>query len=320
VRRSAVGDLVDHAAAARPRVLPVLERALRDDAAEVRAGAAVALSEIGGREALSSLLFAVEDDHPYVRQMAIASLGELGDVRATERLRRALSDERPEVRFQAVIAFCRVAPDETATVVASALVDADPSIRYIAIRVAEEHAESHAVPIESPLLARIGRLLEDGDPVVRVGAAVALGRSGDAAGSEILADVVAGKLRTRELEDEATAVELAGEMGLRGTEKELERRAFGLRRFRTETFAWQATVALARMGHLRARSQIVRDLTSWSRDRRTLAVAAAGRARLHEARPLIESMRGDHQRAEQDTVTVALEQLSARVDGARLAP
>jgi HEAT repeat protein len=312
VRRSAIRDLTALASdAARTRVLAVLEKALADRAAEVRAEAAVALADVEGVEALPSLLFAVEDDDPYVRQMAISALGEVGDPRARQRLERALGDPRPEVRFQAVIAFARVAPEEAGDVLLQALEDADPNIRYIAIRVAEEQADKAGGAVTPELLARIGRLLADDDTAVRVGAAVALARAGDATGASVLSDVVAGRLRTREPEDEAIAVELCGEMGLSGTQKELERRAFGLGRFRTETFAWQAKVALARMGHSRARTQIVRDLTSRSRDRRTLAVAAAGRARLEEARAVIESMRGDEARAEQEAVVLALEQLSS---------
>jgi hypothetical protein len=69
------------------------------------------------------------------------------------------------------------------------------------------------------------------------------------------------------------------------------------------------------MGHVRARSRIMRDLRSWSRDRRTLAVAAAGRAQLAEARPLVEAMKGDEGRADADTVALALDQLTAIVAG-----
>src|SRR5262245_47405049 len=108
VRADAVRDLVRHAGEARERVLRALESAVRDEHPAVRSAAALALADIQGREALSSLLVAVEDDNAHVRQMAITAVGEIGDSRATERLRRALSDPRPEVRFQAVMAFPRV--------------------------------------------------------------------------------------------------------------------------------------------------------------------------------------------------------------------
>src|SRR5262249_33538193 len=81
--------------------------------------------------------------------------------------------------------------------------------------------------------------------------------------------------------------------------------------FGEDRFAWQALVSLARMGHERARAKIVRDLGSWWRDRRTLAVAAVGRARLSEARPLVEAMRGDDRRADAEAVAQTLEELGA---------
>ena len=309
-RCAAIADLAAHAEEARPRVVEVLESSLRDADPRVRAAAATALADVRGIEALPSLLFAVEDPHPYVRQMALSAIGEIGDARAGQRLRRALADARPEVRFQAVIAFVRVAPEDAVEPLLEALADGDASIRYIAIRMAEEHAEQQGVRIEARLLPAIAGLLGDPDAAVRVGAAVALARAGDRAGESVLADVVAGKIVTREAEDEAMAVELAGELGLTSTSKELERRAFGLRRFRAETFAWHATVALARMGHPRATARIVSDLGARSRDRRTLAVAAAGRARIISARGSIEAMRGDEACAEQEAVATALEQLS----------
>jgi hypothetical protein len=120
----------------------------------------------------------------------------------------------------------------------------------------------------------------------------------------------AGRLRTPEPEDEAEAVELAGALRLDRAVLDLERRAFGLRRLASETFAFQARVSLAKMGHARAGREILRDLSGWSRHRRTLAVAAAGRARLGEALPLIEAMRGRDDRADQAAVTDALTSLA----------
>jgi hypothetical protein len=54
--------------------------------------------------------------------------------------------------------------------------------------------------------------------------------------------------------------------------------------------AWHARIALARMGHERARAEIVADLASWRRETREAAVVAAGRARIREARALLESL------------------------------
>lgn len=312
VRASAVRDLVSHADHSRSTVVGALERALRDPSADVRAAAAIGLADARAVETLAALLCAVEDENPFVRQMAITAVGEFGDPRSRERLHRALSDERPEVRFQAVIAFARVAPDDAQGAIVGALSDPDPSIRYVAIRVAEEHLTGAALA----KISRIAALVDDADADVRVAAAIALARSGDDRGAPILIDVIARRLTPKEADDEAAAVEVTGEMVLRAAIPALERRAFGIMaRLGREAFTFHALVALARMGHGPARAQIVRDLGARLRDRRTLAVAAAGKARLLDARPLIEAMRGDETRADQDAVSDALDAL---VPGAEL--
>jgi HEAT repeat protein len=251
--------------------------------------------------------------------MALAAVGELGDRRAGERLRRALSDPRPEVRFQAVIAFTRVVPDEALQAIDQALDDADASIRYIAVRCAEEYTLGHDRSVPPELVARAETLLGDPDATVRVAAAVLLSRCGQRMGVPLLVEVARGRVTTREHEDEAAAVELLGELGVTEAVPHLERRAFAILGFGEGRFAWQALVSLARMGHLRARARIMRDLRSWSRDRRTLAVAAAGRAELAEARPIVEAMKGDEARADAGTVALALDQLASVASRAMLA-
>jgi hypothetical protein len=218
-----------------------------------------------------------------------------------------------------VIAFSRVAADEADDAIGAALGDDDPSIRYIAVRCAEERVLAER-PAHAALLAKAADKVEDSEPSVRVAAAILLARAGDRRGEPLLLDVVRGALATREAEDEAAAVELCGELGIDEAKPHLARRAFGFLGFGEDRFAWQALVSLARMGHERARAKIVRDLGSWSRDRRTLAVAAVGRARLAEARPLVEAMRGDERRADADAVAQTLEQLGAPAAFAPPAP
>jgi hypothetical protein len=60
------------------------------------------------------------------------------------------------------------------------------------------------------------------------------------------------------------------------------------------------------MGHARAGRDILRDLSASDRTRRTLAVVAAGRAALAEARPLIERMRGGVRGVDERVVDRAL--------------
>jgi HEAT repeat protein len=308
-RASAVRDLIRYADGDRSPVVTALERALRDESAEVRAAAAVGLADTRAVEALSALLLAIEDDDAHVRQMALCAIGEIGDGRARERLRRALADARPEVRFQAIIAFSRIAPDDALAALSSGMVDDDAAIRYISVRCAEEQLLREGATPSPALAETLVGLLRDGDVAVRVAAAIALSRTNHAGAVDMLLDVVGGRLGPVEAEDEAAAVELLGELGIRQAIPLLERRAFGVFPFGQGAFAWQAIVALAKMGHEKARLRIVRDLGSWSRDRRTLAVAAAGRAKVVEARSLIAAMKGDARRAEPSAVDHTLQEL-----------
>jgi HEAT repeat protein len=315
-RASAIRDVVRHALRSdttRERAIPQLERALKSDRVPgVRAEAAVALADVAAHEALPALLVAVEDEDAHVRQMALSALGEIGDRRATQRLERALRDARPEVRYQAIIAFSRVAKDDPAAVVAAverALDDEDPAIRYIAMRIAEEQladaggdaAGSETHPLRDPrLVARAEQLAGGPDDAVAVVAGLYLARLGRPLGRGIALDVVAEKRTTPELEDEQACVELAGELGMRDAIAHLERRAWGRRRVLRALLswgagdrascAWHARIALARLGHERARTEILADLGSWRRETREAAVVAAGRARLHEARAVLEKL------------------------------
>jgi HEAT repeat protein len=313
VRASAVRDLVRHGSEARAQVVVALERALRDADARVRSEAAIALADLKASEALPALLVAVEDSDAHVRQMAILALGEIADPRATERLRRALSDKRPEVRFQAVMAFPRVCSDgaDAIDALVQASRDDDPLVCHIALRMAEElgsGVDGSVAP--EALLDRARDLLRHDSARVRAIAAIVLARIGQG-GGDVLAQVALGTLRDLDAEDEATAIELCGVLGIEAARPGLERRAFGgLLGIRRDRFAWHARVALARMGHARATREIMQELSAWDRGRRTLAVAAAGQARILAARGIIESMRGDEGRADPSAVDEALEALS----------
>jgi hypothetical protein len=309
-RVSAIQDVVRHALrsdATRGRAIPQFAKALRgDSSAEVRVAAAVALADVVAQEALPALLVAVEDDDGQVRQMALSALGEIGDPRASQRLERALGDGRPEVRYQAVIAFARVAKDDgaaVATALSRALDDHDAAIRYIAMRVAEERLAIDADPEptrSAAIAASAEQLVEDPDDALAVVAALYLARLGRPRGRAIVLDVVAERRSTPEIEDEQACVELAGELPLDDAIPHLERRAWGTRRLvRTllswgagdgASCAWHARIALARMGHERARAEILADLASWRRETREAAVVAAGRARIGEARDLLETL------------------------------
>jgi HEAT repeat protein len=291
-RASAVSDLVRHAMrddAARERAIPLLQKALGDEAPIVRSAAAVGLADVRGDEALPALLLAVEDNDQHVRQMAISALGEIGDARAASRLERALSDTRPEVRYQAIIAYARVVKDRPAEVVkalGNALRDEDDAIRYIALRIAEEDRPQG----EEALDARARALMDDSHPSVALAAAIYMATRKDSKARQRILAAVRGDLGKVEREDEQHAIELAGRIDLKDAVPDLERRAYGLGRFVRDTCSWHAKIALARMGHERARGDILKDLGSWRREVREAAVVAAGRARLVEAKDTIRAL------------------------------
>jgi HEAT repeat protein len=319
VRIEAIRDLARHAESSRATVVAAIERALRDEAKEVRASAATALADIEARESTAALITAAADPDVIVRQMAIAALGEIGDPGATPTLRAAMDDAAPEVRFQAVIAYPRAVAtrEEAVQVLLAATRDEDPLVIHIALRMAEELTDDGRREADERVLVRGRALLRHESPLIRVASAILLARSAreaarkDRALCEVITAVVLREVKTPDGEDEAAAVELAGELGLVAAKPGLERRAFGGLLLRRDRFAWHARVSLAQLGDERARREIMDELGSWDRDRRTLAIAAAGKARMSEARATIAAMRGDTLRADESAVVEAL----AALDG-----
>jgi len=326
-RASAVEDLVRHARGnddVRARAIPLLLERLTDDHPRVRSAVAVGLGDLHAIEALTSLLVAVEDDDPHVRQMAINALGEIGDARALPRLRRALEDPRPEVRYQSIIAFARVGDrgaalecSEVDDALFEATNDADDAIRHIALRVAEERLDEGKAP-DGRMLARARAILGDGanvSPHVVLVAAILLAKAGDERGHEVVLRVVRGEKvggMAADKEDERAAVELAGELGMSEAVSHLERRAWGALRFIRDTCPFHARIALARMGHDRAKKEILAELGSSRREVLSGAVVSAGRAKLYEARDRIAALTSAA--VDPELTREALARLDARPD------
>ncbi len=295
VRASAIIDLVRHAHLSddvRSRAISLLVKALQDDSARVRSDAATAMADLGAQEALPHLLLLVEDQHPHVRQMAINALGEIGDERAAPRMVRALSDARPELRYQAVIAISRISKDDETVVphLDKAFDDADHAVQHIALRVAEERFHG-GLPVSHPLMEHAKRLLDHASIDVSLAAAIFLSKMGEAAGHAIVLAVVAFRANAKpNKEDEEAAVELCGEANLREAIPALEKRVWGVTSLVRDTSAFHAKIALARMGHERARREILSDLGSRRLAVSSAAVVSSGRARLIEALPALRTL------------------------------
>jgi HEAT repeat protein len=316
VRMSAVRDLGRIAGGdERKAALAALVRALEhDETAAVRSEAAIALADAQAHECLGALVAALDDGHTRVRQMAMLALGETArpsDKKARGIIERALGDGSAEVRFQALIAMHRIAGDDAEQAVLAKTHDDDAHIRHVALRLAEERHLEAGGELPEPLRLRARGALRDDAPSVRLAAAVLLARAGDEAGKQVIADAVnSGK--GVDPEDEQAAIQLAGELRIEAARGGLMQRAWSMLPTRRPRYKWQARIALAALGDTRARQSILRGLDSWSRDARTLAVAAAGRAGLSEARPLLEAMSRDAARADPEAVREALEQLGER--------
>ena len=315
VRLASLADLKRHARGGDDSAVAALvARLSRDPEPQVRAGAALALADIDAKDELPVLLAASGDVDPGVRQMALVGVGELADpehAEACAAATRGLVDALPAVRYQAVVALARLRGDASLEALLVGTRDADPEVRHVALRVAEEVFGGRS-PEQIPLalLQRARGALRDDNYGVQLAAAILLAVLGDASGRTRLIEVVNDRRRIPHADDESIAVELCGELKLSEAIPGLERRAFGVLGGRTPA-SWHARVALAELGHPRAKSVILRGLSAWSRDARTLAVAAAGRARLQEARELLQRMAESPERAEPDAVSDALAAIDA---------
>jgi len=313
-RISALRDLVRLTETdARVRALAALCEVLGSEAdLHVRAAAALALGDANAKESRQALLDAARSAPVQVREMALAALGEIGepgDPEILALLEQAQVESAPELRFQALIAQNRLARESLLGRLVEATRDLDAEVRQIAFRLAEEHVLTDAAVLPEPLRQRARAALRDDAPNVRLAAAILLARVGDACGADVIRDVVERKDRVASLEDEQAAIELCGELSISDARPALTRRAFGFFGLFRDPLAWHARVALARLGDPQAKAAILRGLAAFTRDARTIAVAAAGRARLREARPILRGMTAAQ--ADPETLAEALAELEA---------
>ena len=311
VRSSALADLVRHARngeiEAANELLRLLEREPLDD---LRARAALGLADADVRSARDALLAAAENDaSPGVRQFAILALGELaepGDSGVARVLTEAVRSPEAPIRFQALLSLHQLKSEGAPAAILDAMTDRDPEIRRLSFRLAE--AEFIDTGLPELARARARAALDGAEPGVKAAAALALAQFGDTSGEDTLVELIAGRPRGVSFEDQQAAIERAGELGLQKAAVLLERRAFGGLLMR-DLLAHDALLALSRLGNQRARAAIVRELSGFGFRRRTQAAEAAGRARLHEARPALEALARNPRRAAPETVRRALELL-----------
>jgi len=313
VRLSAIRDLVRHARSGEAAARQALGKALADASPKVRAGAALghADADVSAHiEQLSEL--AARDAAVEVRQMALLALGELGaadPARAVAALSAARGASDPQERFQALLGLHQLGADEAEAAIVAGSADADAEIRRLSFRIAEAHwPEVDEVP--EVMRARARAALSDDHPSVRTAAALFLGHVRDPSGKDVLLAILERRAPGATLEDHQAAMALAGELGLREAMPALTRRAFP--RLLRDPLSYDARIALARLGDDRARVEILRGLSAWTFDARTVAVAAVGRARLVEARAELERLLGEPERVDPTAVREALAELDRR--------
>lgn len=296
VRLSVATDLVRLAAPEsvdRAQALSLLARLLTSDPeAEVRARAAIGMADCeAGLEQVEVLLVAAKGEHVGVAEMALAALREVcprNEPRVVRLVQGLIKSAHAALRFQAVAAASRVADDGAfEELLQTAFCDPDAKVRALALRVCEERF----VEVVPKLVGEAAeRALTDKDRSVRLAAAILLAPRGNVAARDTLVTALNQAWPMPAPEDEQTVVELAGELQLTAALPGLQRHVRGRFGLVPGRFAWQARVAMARLGDERSQKAIADGLRSSNEHVRAAAALAVGRARLHGLRAQVETL------------------------------
>lgn len=323
VRLSAVQDLVRWSSSSeRARCIGQLVDTLKSDRdVDVRAAAALALADAEAHEALADVMATAEQGPPRLRQMALVAVGELavpGFAPALALARTALSSDMPALRFQALVAASRLmTAEELVAELLTALNDEEAKLRYLACRIAEERCFEAATATSAPrdLRERFEQLLIDPDVGVAIASALVLARRGSERARALLIRELNRRGSFAHQDDEQAAIELCADLSLDRARPGLEARAFGGLFGSGSSLAFQARVALARLGDERAVAQILEGLSSWSRALRAQAVAAAGQAKLQAARARLIQLQREDRRLDRRSLAEAIASIDGAVTG-----
>lgn len=186
------------------------ERRLTSRRVVPRARAARLLGLVGDTAYVPSLVRLLEDPSAEVRIVAARALGAVGDPRAAAAVLRSVrSSDQGRPRVPATVAADALIAMGlgAAAAVVEALEDRDPGVRNVAATVT-----SHS--LLRPAAAQLRRLLgTDPDPVVRAGAARAIGRMG---GPDDVPALLAATAASEAVGLRRTAAQALGELGHRG--------------------------------------------------------------------------------------------------------
>jgi len=174
----ALGQLGD---AGGMRAWSALERTLRADEPEVRFQAVASLAEIDAARAATLVVGLLDDRDAKVRAQAAAALGDAGDRRYADRIARSL-DDADDVRHEAALALARLGDRRAVATLVGSLGVADRALDAATALASLGIGDDAAV--RAALAHEVGRFF--GDALVKVRAAEALARAGDARGTEHL--------------------------------------------------------------------------------------------------------------------------------------
>jgi HEAT repeat protein len=184
-----------------PWLIKALEDALRDTSKYVRAAAAQALGEVGGKAQKTALLLAVSDPEWNVRAAVIQALGALGQDAPVETLVNALADEDETVRETAVWALKGLGIERLA----------QPLAEHVEMILEIAGGTLEAVEERTPLDMLVSAL-NDEHAIVRAAAVKALGELGQQVPLELFVRVLEGALKDTDELVRATSAETLGEL------------------------------------------------------------------------------------------------------------
>jgi RNA polymerase sigma factor (sigma-70 family) len=143
-----------------PRALPLLEKAMADDAASVRSRATTALTNIGGPRAVALLTKLVEDKDINVCTYALRGLVGLAPDQARPLVEKMLRHEDVAVRRAGIAALGSIGDDRALFLLEQAMDDKDANIRRLVVHEMRSFRTKAA-------LALLERALSDKEAIVR---------------------------------------------------------------------------------------------------------------------------------------------------------
>ena len=153
------------------KMLPFLQRALKDYDVSVRKDAVLALGDIGGEKVVELLEEALNDRKPFVRGFVISVLEDMDGEKKFKLIKKALEDKNGYVRGKAVYALGSVTGDEAFELIKKNLKDRDLNVRRSAVFALVKVNRDEAFELAK-------NALNDEARFVRLGAISALGQIG----------------------------------------------------------------------------------------------------------------------------------------------